>query len=379
MNLLRSKLHRTGRNKRTNRRGAPILKGQRDAALDNLKGLLIISVVFVHLYDMLGQKTPLLYTLRLVILAVQMPLFLFLSGYFGKHAEKRRRTALQEYLPPFLICNTAYYLLRDGQTEGLKYGLLRPLNMYWFLMTLLLIRLLLPELLRFRHLLPGSIVLALIAGGDKSFGRLLSLSRTVCFLPFYLMGYYCTNRQMARIRRLPVPMVLICGASGAFLTLFLTDTLRTKKGVSHPFQLVSSYATQGLRPWEGVLFRLAIYIVAPLLGVMLLRLIPSRYGLLTRIGRGSMTVYLLHACPMLGLVEYWGDIAAVAYKLLPALEQVKYPGRLCYGIPQLILLVLYAFLVSWILSSRPIIRAYNNILHGLQHTIFRRETEESVL
>ncbi|MDO5784631.1 MAG: acyltransferase family protein [Eubacteriales bacterium] len=352
------------------------MKGERDAALDNLKGLLIISVVFVHLYDMLGQKTPLLYTLRLVILAVQMPLFLFLSGYFGKNAEKRRRTALEEYLIPFFVCNTLYYLMRCGQTEDLKYGLLRPLNMYWFLMTLLIIRLLLPELLRFRHLLPGSVALALVAGGDKYFGRMLSLSRTVCFLPFYLMGYFCTKEQMARIRRLPVPVVLVCGTSGAFLTLFLTDTLRTKKGVSHPFQLVSSYAVQGLRPWEGVIFRLAIYIAAPLLGVMLLRLIPAGYGLLTRIGRGSMTVYLLHAFPMLWLVEYWEDITDVVYKLLPALEQVKYPGKLCYGIPQLIVLALYAFLVSWILSSKPVVRAYNSLLHGAQRVVFRRDEKE---
>ena len=39
----------------------------RDAALDNLKGLLIISVVYVHLYDMLGQKTPLLFTIRIAL------------------------------------------------------------------------------------------------------------------------------------------------------------------------------------------------------------------------------------------------------------------------------------------------------------------------
>lgn len=351
------------------------MNAERDAALDNLKGLLIISVVFVHLYDMLGQKTPLLYTLRIVILAVQMPLFLFLSGYFGKNAEKRRRTALREYLIPFFVCNTLYYMLRAGQTDGLKYGLLRPLNMYWFLLTLLLIRLLLPELLRFRHLLPGSIVLALAAGGDKSFGRMLSLSRTVCFLPFYLMGYYCTEQRMKRIRRLPIPVTLVCGASGAFLTLFLTDTLRTEKGVSHPFQLVSAYETQGLRPWEGVIFRLAIYIAAPLLGVMLLRLAPSGRGLLTRIGRGSMTVYLLHAFPMLCLVQYWQQITGTVYRLWPALEQIEYPGRVCGGIPQLILLALYAFIVSWILSSKTVVRAYDAILHGLQRMVFRRDAE----
>ena len=106
----------------------PSIQGTRDAALDNLKGLLIISVVYVHMYDRLGQKTPLLYTIRLVVLSVQMPLFLFLSGYFGKHAEKRRRAALGEYLVPFLLFNTLYYMVRVGQSPELNYGLLRPLN-----------------------------------------------------------------------------------------------------------------------------------------------------------------------------------------------------------------------------------------------------------
>ena len=136
----------------------------RDAALDNLKGLLIISVVYVHLYDMLGQKTPLLFTIRTIVLAVQMPLFLFLCGYFGKHAEKRRDAAWAEYLLPFLLFNTLYYLVRAEQEPGMQYVLLRPLNMYWFLLTLLIIRVLMPELLRIRWLLPISLAVALLAG-----------------------------------------------------------------------------------------------------------------------------------------------------------------------------------------------------------------------
>ena len=138
----------------------------RDAALDNLKGLLIISVVYVHIYDMLGQKTPLLFTIRTVVLAVQMPLFLFLCGYFGKHAEKRRDAAWAEYLIPFLVFNTLYYLVRAGQEPGMQYALFRPLNMYWFLLTLLIIRVLMPELLRIRWLLPISLAVALLIGGD---------------------------------------------------------------------------------------------------------------------------------------------------------------------------------------------------------------------
>lgn len=347
------------------------IQGRRDAALDNLKGLLILSVVYVHMYDMLGQKTPLLYTIRLVVLSVQMPLFLFLSGYFGKNVQKRRQTAFVDYLTPFLLFNTLYYLMRAGQQPELEYGLLRPLNMYWFLLTLLLIRLLLPELLRVRGLLPLSVLLALLAGGDSYFGRTLSLSRTVCFFPFYLLGYYCTEAHMRRIRRLPVPVALAGGALGALLSLWMTDTLHPDGDASHPFQLVNSYETQGLEPWEGVLFRLSIYLIAPLLGALLLRLVPSKKGLLTRIGRGSMTVYLLHAFPMLWAVRHREWLCGLLHRLMPALAQYDYPGRLVGGVPQLALLAAYALLVSLALSSPAVTRTYQRMMEDVQRMLFR--------
>lgn len=343
---------------------------RRDAALDNLKGLLIISVVYVHMYDMLGQKTPLLYTIRLVILSVQMPLFLFLCGYFGKHAEKRRRAALAEYLIPFLLFNTLYYMMRAGQSPELEYGLFRPLNMYWFLMTLLIIRLLLPELLRIRGLFPLAILLALLIGGDPYVGRTLSLSRTVCFFPFYLLGYFCTKQHMKKIRSLPVAAALLCGAIGGFLTLWMTDTLHPDSSASHPFQLVNSYEIQGLEPYEGMLFRLSLYVIAPLLGVMLLRLIPAQKNVLTRIGRGSMTVYLLHAFPMLWIVGHWEPLCALLVKWVPQLKLYKYPGRINGGVPQLALLLVYAFAVSWILSSPRLVRIYNQAMQDMRRLLF---------
>lgn len=345
---------------------------QRNAALDNLKGLLIISVVYVHFYDLLGQKTALMFTIRTLLLTVQMPLFLFLSGYFGKHVEKRRQSAWQDYLIPFLLFNTIYYLIRSGQ-EDITFGLLRPLNMYWFLLTLLIIRLIMPELLHIRWLMPVSIIVALLAGGDKDFGRVLSLSRTVCFLPFYLMGYYCTPEHMRRIRKIPIPVAAMGAMAGALLALWLTDTMPLDQDASHPFQLVNSYTKQGLTPWEGIVFRSAIYIAAPLLGILLIRLMPARKGILTGIGRGSMTVYLLHAFPMLWVVEYWDVLCRWFNRLLPMMQGIAYPGRLCHGIPQMICLGIYAFLVSWMLSSPPVVRTYNRLMAAAQRMVFYPE------
>lgn len=355
---------------------------ERDAALDNLKGLLIISVVYVHLYDMLGQKTPLLFTIRTIVLAVQMPLFLFLCGYFGKHAEKRRDAAWAEYLLPFLLFNTLYYLVRAEQEPGMQYVLLRPLNMYWFLLTLLIIRVLMPELLRIRWLLPISLIVALLAGGDPFIGRDLSLSRTICFLPFYLLGYFCTPAHMRRIRKLPLPVVWVGAAAGAFLALWMTDVLPVRKGSSHPFQLVNSYARQGLTPWAGMEFRLAMYIAAPLLGIFLLRIVYARRGLLTSIGKGSMTVYMLHAFPMLWMVGHWGFVCKIINWFVPAFAHIKYPGKLVGGVPQLIVLVLYSFVVSWLLSAPPVVRTYDAFIQQMKLWLFRaakkqEKTEET--
>lgn len=354
-------------------------QSQRDIGLDNLKGILIISVVYVHLYDMLGQKTPLSYTLRLIILSVQMPLFLFLCGYFGKHVERRRDTALQEYLLPFLIFNGLYYLMRIGQEPDIRYGLLRPLNMYWFLMTLLLIRLLMPQLLHIRRLPLVSFVCALVVGCDKYFGRLLSLSRTVCFLPFYLAGYYCPKEYLDKARRIPLPVAWLCGIAGSFLTLCLTDILRPAGKVSHPFQLVNTYAKQGLPLTQGILFRVAIYIAAPLLAILLLRLTPRVSCFLTHIGSGSMTVYLLHAFPMLWIIDHKQGIWAIFCKLLPFLAQLKAPGKFLFGIPQLILFLGYSILMSVFLSSPVIQHLYTSLFDELKTLIFHTEKSDPIV
>ena len=77
----------------------------RDVFMDNLKGLLIVSVVFVHMYDMTCAKNSWTHLMRLAILTVQMPLFMFISGYFGKNTKKRQKEAVESYLIPFFVFN----------------------------------------------------------------------------------------------------------------------------------------------------------------------------------------------------------------------------------------------------------------------------------
>lgn len=336
--------------------GAEEKQTTRDSFMDNVKGILIISVVFVHIYDMTCAASDWTHLLRLAILTVQMPLFMFVSGYFGKNITKRREEAIRLYLIPFFVFNTLYFLVRHWQGEEFTYGALRPFNMYWYLLTLILYRLLMDNLKHVRGLFPLSIVMALLAGLDQHLGRTLSLSRAIGFFPFYLMGLYCPKEWIERAKKIPrlaAVLLLILGTLAAEAIGLLLDPLTE---ASHPYQLVSSYAAQGLTWGNGMLMRLSIYVLAPVMGAAVLALCPRVRCLFTKIGRNSLEVYLLHAFPMLLVLQYL-------------------PHRLPATVGTIVLLLVYSLVISLLLASDVVARAYHTVFDTIERWIFSKREQ----
>lgn len=331
-------------------------KANRDVFMDNLKGLLIVSVVFVHMYDMTCAKTGWTHLMRLAILTVQMPLFMFISGYFGKNITKRREEAIRLYLIPFFVFNTLYFLVRHWQGEDFTYGILRPFNMYWYLLTLILYRLLMDNLRYVRGLFPLSIVLALLAGLDQHLGRTLSLSRAICFFPFYLMGIYCKPKWVEKAKEIPRPiavlLLVLCTLIADVIALLLDPLTK----VSHPYQLVNSYVTQGLTWKAGMFMRLSIYILAPIMGAAILALCMRRRCVLTKIGKNSLEVYLLHAFPMLVVLQQ--------------LEH-RFPAK----VGTILLLLVYSLVVARLLACDIVARGYHAFFDRIEHFIFSKQEQ----
>lgn len=323
----------------------------RDIFLDNVKGLLIVSVVFVHMYDMACAKNSWTHLMRLAILTVQMPLFMFISGYFGKNTKKRQKEAIESYLIPFFVFNTLYFFVRHWQGEDFTYGILRPFNMYWYLLTLILYRLLMDSLRHVRGLFPLSIVLALLAGLDEHLGRTLSLSRAVCFFPFYLMGFYCTKQWVNRAKRMPRPTAALLIALCTLLAELLGLLLEPSSAASHPYQLVNSYEVQELTWQSGMLMRASIYVLAPVMGAAVMALCAGKRCILTTIGSHSLEVYLFHAFPMLLVLQ-------LLEHRLPATGTT------------VVCLVIYAVAVSRLLSCKAVSRVYHGIFDRIQVLMF---------
>ena len=291
----------------------------RSARMDNFRCILMILVVLGHLLEL--QEGPLAEYLYLVIYSFHMPLFVWLSGYFAKPAD---RSTLRTLALPYLVFQLLYsfaavYLWR--MEEEIK--LLEPYWLMWFLMALFLWRLLLP-LLEVKDgkgqllMLGGTFVLSLITGWERELRYVLSFQRMVALLPMFLLGYYCRgcSRELAdwwqsrsRRSRFLSWAALAAMAAAAFVLLYLF-----REEISHQWLYWKyPYGKKG----GSVLCRGALTLFAVICLGTVLPLIPNRVlPLITRMGRNTLPVYLLHGF-VIKTLEFYG-----------VMERVKLPGLL---------------------------------------------------
>lgn len=263
--------------------------------LDNMRGFLMICVVFGHLLEICPDfpNRDLVYR---VIYSFHMPAFIFLVGYFGKFDAAQ---ILQGSILPYFLFQTLYLLFANHVLQvSLYYQYTTPYWLLWFLLVCIFYKLLIPFIdtqskKKQAVYLALSVVVALIAGYDKTVGYYLSLSRFLVFLPWFILGYYCKKHEKAlnalwnRYRWLIVTACLaVIGLSVVFFTLcqFPKDVL------------YGSYAYEilGYSP----MIRAALMITALGWVALLLCVFTGPLGrkipLLSALGRNTMPVFLLH-------------------------------------------------------------------------------------
>lgn len=161
----------------------------RDLSIDSLKGFLIILVIFGHLIGSFGFQGGDIWNM---IYTFHMPLFVLISGYFSK-CDKANISSLLKPLIVFQVLNV-FLLIVYGYGFSLSY-LLTPYWTLWYLLSLIFWRIILKflprRLLNRQYLCLGlAFFFSLIIGIILPNGRILSIQRTISFLPFFLMGYY---------------------------------------------------------------------------------------------------------------------------------------------------------------------------------------------
>ena len=292
---------------------------ERDSYYCNLKLLLIFLVIYGHTIEGLINFSEAAAQLYRIIYAVHMPLFLFLSGLFLKD----RTSCLRQMKQMFLYYGAIQSItVLVGREAGASFSLGTPVWHLWYLLSLGCMAALgwcLYELAgRFVWLDRGIVKIGLIAltilgaclaGECSAIGRWMSLSRTICFLPFFLAGLFCP-------REMPWERwgFRILGLAG----LMCFSVIYFNWGCRMPVELfyqADSYTVVGV-PGTGAFLRLLCLAMGFALGAFLLAFTPRRRFPFSKAGVDTLWIYLLHA-PLVKLFEALGISEQVGLLISP--------------------------------------------------------------
>ncbi|WP_426183653.1 acyltransferase family protein [Microbacterium sp. TWP3-1-2b2] len=271
---------------------------------DNARYACIVLVVLGHAIQRLTYDSSIAMALYLAFYAFHMPAFAIIAGYFSKSAPPTRKQmarVITDILVPYVIFELLWTLTKwlvEGQAEP---NLTQPSWTLWFLLALGIFRLVLPYLALLRWPLLWSVLISVGAGYLSNVDSTFSLSRTMGFLPFFVLGWWLREHDLVNRFRLidfrpwwlRAAAVLIFAAD-AFVAWNWVD-LWESMNLDKWFFYNDTYVDLGGDEWWSGGIRLFLIVIGLLLSAAFFVLIPRRKQWWTKFGQYTMYVYLLHS------------------------------------------------------------------------------------
>ena len=273
------------------------LKVHRDIGLDNTKGFLIFFVVLGHLLSnriflSSNSDASYYYYLHVTIYSFHMPAFIFISGYFSRGSEYDRyylEKLAKTLLIPFLVFNSIIWVF---DSEPINNVLAARAHM-WYLLSLFFWRLIVHPFSRIRCSFGLSIILA-VAVGFSDLSINLSAARTVALFPFFLAGYNFKPRYFDSIKRLPKAFYIILIIASVFTVCVITYMNGMKQETAIFFTMAHPYSDTDLSPLQSMFMRLTALLIGFVIALSLIALTPSKESILSKWGRNTFSIYLIH-------------------------------------------------------------------------------------
>ena len=287
---------------------------QRDAWLDNAKGVLILMVVAGHLIAGLTDQAEWVWDLYLIINSSHMLLFTFLTGYLQKRRveQKEYEKLVNRLLLPYLVLQFIYYLvicinsvvsgkMADGQSLQ-KLIWFRPIYLLWSLSTIFLCSIIASILPYKKHpviCLAGAYAVSwlCILLPEISY---LRLTKMMAYFAIYLTGCMFEKSWMMELRN----NTKIRLASYLAVVLWWTSIVYFEPYIfKNVFAMATSYWNypeqyQGL---YGLLARPVFQMLGMLFSLCFLAIMPRQKGIFTKLGQRSMYIFSLHGIVTLAL------------------------------------------------------------------------------
>lgn len=267
---------------------------ERNAFFDNAKFILIFLVVFGHMIQPFTINSVYIENIYTWVYTFHMPIFIFLAGFFAKgsgNISYITRLAKKLVIPYiiFQVLYTGYYFL-IGKQGWLTEHLFYPHWSLWFLISLFCWHMLLIIYKKMKpaYAIPIAIGIGLVIGYFDQVGHLFSISRTFVFFPYFLIGYFVTEKQVLRVKTVQWKAISLFILVAAFIIISIAPTLPVGWLLqSKPYQLLGVNLSGGF-------IRLGVYTISFMMGASILAWIPQKRLAFTKLGERTLYVYLLH-------------------------------------------------------------------------------------
>ena len=327
----------------------------RDPWLDNVKMVLVTLVVVGHAISLVEATTGSHWVYDFIYLW-HIPAFVFVSGYLSKSFEwdRRRMKSLFHTLAiPYLLFEPAlFYYRREVVGEAVQYPLwIIPHWTMWYLIVLLMWRLVTPVLKSHWLFLPLSVIVSLLGGlwSDDS----LMIPRFLGLLPFFVLGLHLKPRHLAHLDDVWVRVAAIPTLVGIGVMAAYTDTWADAALLWYD----TGYSDIPIDNEIVFQTRLTVMMVGLLGAFAAMSLVPRRsLGWFTTMGTATMVVYLFH-----GFV-------------IKTFKAIGYPDfTAAYPVLGLVLTILGAVALALLLASPPVRRVLEPLTNPLGTLEKRRD------
>lgn len=266
---------------------------------DNVKMLLMFLVVFGHTLVYTQWNSSNLLCVYNLILSFQMPLFIFISGYFSKRITCPRKKDIEILLYPYLVFQVLnVFYVRYIEHNPASWNLFIPLHQNWYILALFIWRLIIPYFQYVNKWMGIAIALglSLIFSKYQVPYNLFALNYVFVFLPFFVLGYYIDEADIQRIEKRIVNVFVPIAVFVLFAAIIAGTYHSTNLGLTitqafKPPYICTSYISYGLR---FVGFFVLSFMLIYLMFVMKGKLETNNANRLDFSGGGTILVYLAH-------------------------------------------------------------------------------------
>lgn len=193
---------------------------------------------------------------------------------------------VKKLLGLYILFHTLYVLYDLASGKPLTFGrVIVPSFGLWYLFSLCIWRIL-PQfmwnsMIKYPILyIVGSLLLCIL-GGFIPIDSQLSFQRTICFLPFFILGFYAKHYNVANALR-SHNIKTIVSIITIFLTIFVYIKLPVFYGNAH-------YAD-----YSDLFLRTIHIIIASVFSICVLLLTPKTLHVFTKLGSYTLIIYLFH-------------------------------------------------------------------------------------